>query len=125
MAAFCKKVHAPSKTTDRCDTVKDLEFGFQLSDESSSGTYDRLEAILTGPSGQTRFEIADAPSLGFHKWFPVDVNVFGSKTLDLKKGIAKVELTAAGHYEGTKNDQFQLQGMSLDQGNYMHVEQDP
>ncbi|POR35326.1 Heat-labile enterotoxin IIB, A chain [Tolypocladium paradoxum] len=112
---ICRKIYSPKKTkTDACDSVRDLEFGFELTEEFGAGTYDRLAAILKGPSGKTEFEIADAPKAGFHpEWFPVDANAFGSKTLDLKKGITKVELTAAGHYSGPKNDQWMLQGFKL------------
>ncbi|KAM4066471.1 heat-labile enterotoxin alpha chain domain-containing protein [Hirsutella rhossiliensis] len=101
---FCGKL----KKTDACDHIQDVEIGFKLSDDYFSGTYDRLGAILEGPAGKASLEIAEAPPSGFEKWFRVGPNM-----LDIKKGINKIQLTAAGHYSGTRNDEWKLQDMVL------------
>lgn len=111
-ASFCGKIQQKPRT-DSCQHVQDVEFGFKLSDDFLSGTYDRLGAILQGPSGRVIFEIADGAPPGYQRWTRLDLEQsFGSDTLDVAEGITQIQLTAAGHYEGTKNDEWKLQGTS-------------
>jgi superoxide dismutase len=98
---------------ETCRKVKKIEVELALSNDRSSGTYDKLAGTLEGEAGRAHFFFAEAPDRGTRKTVSVDMKKsFGSDEIDIK-GIYNMTLTAQG--VGWKwvpfiNDQFKVQG---------------
>ncbi|ODA76513.1 hypothetical protein RJ55_07783 [Drechmeria coniospora] len=105
-----------SDRSARCSRMSNLEFGFALSNDRFSGTYDALQATLEGPAGSVTVPIAEGPSAGFSTWIPVDLkSAFGSDTIDIH-AIKKISLSARGLFFkllGARNDWLKVQDIAL------------
>ncbi|KAK2600120.1 hypothetical protein QQS21_005135 [Conoideocrella luteorostrata] len=97
-----------------CSKIKDLEFGFKLSEDLTAGTYDRIGAILEGPAGKAEFTIADDPPRGFSTRIPVDLkSSFGSDAIAIN-GINAISLTAESWRSHLiPNDEWKVEGIKL------------
>ncbi|KYK61375.1 hypothetical protein DCS_02517 [Drechmeria coniospora] len=100
-----------------CGQVATLDFDFRLSHHWDAGTYDHIQATLSGPAGKITLPVAYAPDKGFHATLPVDLQAaFGSNVTDLNS-IRTVTLAARGEFwkllAGTRNDGWQVQAISL------------
>ncbi|KAM4060544.1 protein-tyrosine phosphatase [Hirsutella rhossiliensis] len=116
MQADCEKLLAKIGKAPPCAKLKNLEFGFKLSNDYWSGTYDRIGATLDGPAGKAVLAIKDEPSPGFEASIPVDMQrSFGSDTIDID-GISRIHLTAQGifwKWRNERNDKWQVQDITL------------
>lgn len=101
------------KIPEPCRKIKDIEFGFTLSNDWWSGTKDDIGATISGPAGKAEFVITEQPSRGESKWVPVNMQEsFKSDSIDIT-GINNLTLTAETFFlRGPQSDQFKVQGES-------------
>ncbi|KAH0598398.1 hypothetical protein MHUMG1_03696 [Metarhizium humberi] len=102
------------KIPEPCRKIKDIEFGFTLSNDWWSGTNDDIGATISGPAGKAEFVITEQPSRGESKWVPVNMQEsFKSDSIDIT-GINNLTLTAETFFlRGTAEDQFKVQDIRL------------
>lgn len=101
-----------------CRKIKDIEFGFTLSNEwwgfGGEGTTDDIGATISGPAGKADFIIASKPKAGQSSWVPVNMQEsFKSDSIDIT-GINNLTLTAETFFiRGAQSDQFKVQGQQI------------
>ncbi|KAK8932698.1 hypothetical protein H634G_07022 [Metarhizium anisopliae BRIP 53293] len=102
------------KIPEPCRKIKDIEFGFTLSNDWWSGTKDDIGATISGPAGKAEFVITEQPSRGESKWVPVNMQEsFKSDSIDIT-GINNLTLTAETFFlRGPQSDQFKVQDIRL------------